>query len=1126
MEQLKSVNKLKNFLDGPISQIAPDTSGMERLKSFITPTSITKEDVLKNPEQMNALRTMMAKSTDTIYANRPDPLKPDKTDFKTDEEVYDDFNSHMRWMNSNEVYTAKEAIDVFGSDDETKQAYGEAYKIYDQVGNVISSEGIGGLPQAIKDYGMATAIAPSTWVGFIVGKFFGKAGTEVAKEGIKEVTKEAVANVVKATTKELAAKGASKVVVQEAKREVVKASAKISAKKAAGIALAVEAPIASWQDGLYQNIMMDTGVQQDFSVAQNLFASGLGATSAVTSLLAHGPAKNATGLLDTGKLITVEKKARAAAAHATVAKEVKEAVVKANIDWINLAQKGLAFEDNPALKKEVFDWFTSTKREDGLIAILQRSGAELNVEDAGGFAKSLAEFADSMEPEARKAINEAFEPLGITFNQLIEISAASARTAGQTLNSLSSASKFLEDYKNITVTNREASQGVVAGMDNLVKDKVVDKQTLKYWQSVWKRALVSNIATSTANVKGWTILQAIKFPSQALQAASLYGLAGARKVLGQGADASATLGQANALIKNLGYMTRIAVDPFTTVEAFSELVNAAPKNVQKEISHHFFQGVEMKQGAAALGMNTEGFAVKNTEKLLTVAQRISFVHSQDVMTKAISGVSELDKQVRLAKNVGLDELIQSGRSHEITDEMWEKAIRVLQDDTFSTDFSKIKGNFQGLARISQNISQDKFGGFLWPFGQFVNSMAAFTWNHSPLGIYQPAMQIFKGKGTLDAGEKLSRAVVGSTLLGMAMIREGEKQKEGLQWNEERDSAGNVYKVDNLFPVSLTNLLGRIFHNARQGEGQDPDLWKSDLAKQLAIPAAIGEMESWKIVKEMGDYFSNGQADGSGNIVLELATLAANSLAGVASGVTRPLDTLNDVVGAAGDAQGWISNAAVDKKQAEGLEGVVLNLTRYTNNFFSLAFGEPDETGRRLFGKPKHSATQKGLVKPGNPGAALFGQQYSQARTPIDTLMGQVDQPPFKMDSFTSGDPEYDDFMNQVIEPILNREAQRLLNSDTFNTAPMLAKMKLIDQMLEASKQEVLSNLENGTVGGENDLLVYERRKLLVLSTTDVILAKRALGITMDNHKLNMTQIDMIKKQIEWSKEMTSDEFGY
>lgn len=1121
MEQLKDVNSLKSFLGGPISQ--PPKVGVDRLKAFITP--LTREQVIANPEQMNALRTVMAKSTDTIYANRPDPLKPDRTDFKTNEEVYDDFNSHMRWMNSNEVYTAKEAIDVFGADDETKAAYGKAYEVYDQVGNVVSSEGIGGLPQAAKDYGLGIATSPSTWAGFIVGKFFGKAGTEVAKEGVKEVTKEAVASVVKATTKELAAKGASKTVVQEAKREVIKASAKISAKKAAGIALAVEAPIASWQDGLYQNIMMDTGVQQDFSIAQNLFASGLGATSAVTSLLAHGPAKNATGLLDTGKLITVEKKARAAAAHATVAKEVKEAVVKANIDWINLAQKGLDFEDNPALKKEVFDWFTSTKREDGLIAILQRSGAELNVEDAGGFAKSLAEFADSMEPEARKAINEAFEPLGITFNQLIEISAASARTAGQTLNSLSSASKFLEDYKNITVTNREASQGVVAGMDSLVKDKDLDKQTLKYWQSVWKRALVSNIATSTANVKGWTIIQAIKFPSQALQAASLYGLAGARKVLGQGADASATLGQANALIKNLGYMTRIAVDPFTTVEAFSELVNAAPKNVQKEISHHFFQGVEMKQGAAALGMNTEGFAVKNTEKLLTVAQRISFVHSQDVMTKAISGVSELDKQVRLAKGVGLDDLIQSGRSHEITDEMWEKAIRVLQDDTFSTDFSKIKGPFQGLARISQNISQDKFLGFAWPFGQFVNSMAAFTWNHSPLGLYQPAMQIFKGKGTLDAGEKLSRAVVGSTLLGMAAIREGEKQKEGLQWNEERDSGGNVYKVDNLFPMGLTNLLGRFVHNWRVGEGQDPDLM-TDLGKQLAIPAAIGELDSWEIIKEMSAYFKDGQTDGSGNIVLDLAALAANSIAGVASGVTRPLDTLNDVVGAAGDAAGVISNAAVDKKQAEGLEGIVLNLTRYTNNFFSLAFGEPDETGRRLFGKPKHSATQKGLVKPGNPGAALFGQQYQQPRTPIDTLMGQVDQPPFKMDSFTSGDPEYDDFMNQVIEPILNREAQRLLNSDTFNTAPMSAKMKLVDQMLEASKQEVLSNLENGTVGGENELLINERRKLLVLSATDVLNAKRALGITIDNHKLNMTQIDMIKKQIEWSKEMTSDEFGY
>jgi len=644
---------------------------------------------------------------------------------------------------------------------------------------------------------------------------------------------------------------------------------------------------------------------------------------------------------------------------------------------------------------------------------------------------------------------------------------------------------------------------------------------------VWKRLVVSHPGTTVANVKGWGFAMAGRTLAEAVQIGALYGAGGIKALMGS-ASARVTLGQANALMKNMGYMTRMAIDPFTTAEGFYKLLEKAPKKIQREVAQQFFQGVD-NRGAAAFGLNPKSFATKNTERLTEIAQRISLVNAQDIMTKSFSGIKELDKQSRLVHGVGIDELLNTGRSHEITDEMWQKAVNALQEDTFSVDFRGMKSPIGKLARISQEMSTIPGVGFIYPFGQFVNSVLAFGVRYSPIGMLPIANKLRREgmkAADLDMGTRVSQAIVGTTAIALAAHRERGKQAQGLQWNEERDETGAVYNVDNLFPWGLYNLAGRIWNGVHDGEGMNADLMTA-LAQQLSFHAAISDLGSPQIVGDLVQFMTDERnpAD-ERSYLMDVVGYALESATGIAAGFTRPLDPYNKLFGAVEDVQGRVSDVAVDRKQAEGADALLQNFTRYTNNFFSMLIGEEDETGRKLYGEPKFSATQSGPVRSGDPGAAIFGTKYAQRRTPIDVLLGMVDKVPYKADSFTSGNPEYDAFINEHVNPILERRAVEMMKNPNFKSASKSVKIDLVDKLIKASRDEVLDALEGNTIGGPNEVLLRERAKLLTKSRSAIISAKKELGITTPNNKLTLYQIQIIKDQIKVTDEVFKNEFDF
>ena len=57
------------------------------------------------------------------------------------EELVDKFVTHMRYFNTNEAFTLDEARYVAMTDKDGKERAGEAYKVYDMLGNVFVNDG-------------------------------------------------------------------------------------------------------------------------------------------------------------------------------------------------------------------------------------------------------------------------------------------------------------------------------------------------------------------------------------------------------------------------------------------------------------------------------------------------------------------------------------------------------------------------------------------------------------------------------------------------------------------------------------------------------------------------------------------------------------------------------------------------------------------------------------------------------------------------------------------------------------------------------------------------------------------------------------------------------------------------
>lgn len=1050
---------------------------------------LTRNEIMSNAEKMESLRKYMVQRKGVDWEN------------KNAEEVFDTYMTHMRNVNVNEVNTVGEALFIQRATAEQKAAAAEAYNVYEEIAPFWSSgEGAG----AVYDYGKAILFSPSTWLGAGLGKGLTMIGAQGAKEAVLAAAKAA------------ALKGGP-----EAAKAVIASSVRNQAIKVGAIATGVDATLSMGQDYIQQaEVEMEAGSRDEYSVLQTALVGLTGAVGGALSIVPE-VTKAAKGVGFDAEDIAKSKALRKSRAAGLAAPRIKAAVAKmvegldkpvlgsGSMNWKEAVARGEGVNPSLSTLTDNMNWFFDVDNPDSLVRIIVDSGANLERKEGEPFTEAVLGFMTDLPEDQLDEINKVLEPAtGIKLGQLVDLIATGQSKAGTVHNVASQASKYAQDYANLMKATKQSNKAV---MEDFLKPKDVnleDPEYARYAASLWRRMLVSHPATTAVNIKGWGAAYTAGIMSGLVNGTMLGTTGVIGKALGKKWGTQA-LKEAKASGANQIFKAKTFMDPYGSKEGFLSLLEDAPRWVQDRMTAEAFGGIAHETTPEMFGIKPNMF-VRGVENTAEAAAKVSLIKQQDLWTKTFSGIADLDLQVRREYGKSLSKLVADGESHKITDDMWSHSMKILLQDTFSMDYTKGKGLLNGLANITEKISNLPYAGFLFPFGRFINTNMAFTLQYSPLAFI-PAVGKLRKLGiegftsnTDDVATDISKAIVGTVGLGM-MINESEKLREnGHQWFEAIEDDGTAVNKQTEAPRAQFQLLGRIGDRLKNGEAVPKELW-TELVNQLAAGQWLKEVTSGDTpIAAMINLMASDKIDEEERASYgELIGAALQSVSGqILSGYTRPLDFPNKIAGLVTE-----KDATIDRRQAESpQEAVVLELTRYTDNLFEALLGDE-------IGTPLRSATRpEGDVHDPNAFSTLIGRKEVLPKNYIDKALGMVDMPAYLLDQRT-GIPQADRFVNEKVAPILNARAKELLQDPSFNRLSTPMKTYRVKNMLRLARKDIKTMLGKGMIGSGEDRLDDTRRLWLSQPAPLRDQAKKDLGITTEDKELTEGEILALREHI-------------
>jgi hypothetical protein len=1051
----------------------------------------TQDELLADPQAVTEIRDYMVDRFGTQWRDR------------APEDLMDSWVSHMRWARTNDVSTLSELRHVSLAEQEVKDRTANAYKRYDELSSFLTNDGWSGAADGLFDYIGSVVLSPSTYIGAGVGK----GASMLASTGARRAAQQVLL------------KQAYKVGGKTAAQSLLKKEAYKATLKEIGIATATDATISVAQDHAVQSALMEVGMQDDYSVFQ-------GAVAAAGGLLGGGVAaapyllKGVSGLDNASRTLKASKKARRNAAKATAAPKILASAskfAKSMGDWSQAVANG-QLENAPLKEMDKYvSWFFDMDDPDSVARIIIDSGADVSEEN---ITSQIIQFAKGMPQKELDAYNTALAPTGYKFGQVLDIVAASQNFGGTSLGMASQARKYADNLAGIALANQKSSSNILKGTTQALQAPKVETtpQTTKYLASVWRRALVSHPGTTAINVVGWGEAYTMRSLAEVIHGGVLGTVGYAGKMVGR-SWADPAIRQSKALLKNQSFKLRNLLDPYSSIEAWDRLVATAPKALRENHLDMLFGGVKTKGAPEAFGIN-ENMAVRGVETYLDKASQISLLKLQDVATKTASGLSELDKLSRLEYGRGLDDILQKGDTNLLTPEMWEKSVQTLLKDTFSMDYTKGNGMLNSAAKAVETLSNAKGWGFLFPFGRFMNNNIGFFLEYNPIGFITAGSKMYKGE-TFTAGEKASKAAVGSLALYWLGSHAQENMASGMQWYESEENKGDVLNRQAVAPESLFRLAARMTNMALNNQEVPMEL-VSELGNQIGINQWSREVTGDTVLHQLIEGWRNEDSPEGRWAFQEGLRAAAEYGAGIGSGFLRPLDPLNRMVGMLGDDTGTINSAATDKRIAEpGIDRMSQELTRYVSNIFAPFLGEPTEDGGMSMGTPARSATREGDMREPNPLAGLLTRKEQPAKNDIDRLLGMVNLPPFTFDQRTAI-PEFDRYVNERVAPLLNRKALALMESPGFKMMRQAEKAAEVKKILNQTRDEVKEALDKGYAGDADDRVNRARASWSALPKVERDSTKLFFNITTEDRKLSMPQINMMQRWMQNRREYSKE----
>jgi len=1152
--KLVSISEVEKTDESPSVPQGIDNSSYVDLENIFAEygRKLTKEDILKDDRFMEVIRsnlesrftpggvlTKARRGVTGLTGGAVGGLSSQDYRDMSDDKVFEVWQNYQRsFAGGQTVTTANEIAYGMSSDDSTKAKLGAGYLLFDQMDNAFTGEGSWAeMGDAIWDYSKSAVYDPSTILSLGLGKLFGFGATKASSAAARKLM--------------------TKAYQEQIKKGVAKNTALANVGKAVATTLpyaTADAIIGAGVDVAYQSQLIDVGVQKEYEAAQTALAAA-GALVVIPTLKTIGASIKEYRKSDIARQFIAYKefdenllKIGAKEAKKQLNKRVNKQILIDTIDdtfglikgdtkdllaWPEfrakakerVAVRGEKYSDDEATNA-FFQYFFlgdpdgKTKgyyqalKEAGFVVhesmleeVNKKTGRKVGI--SGVFGQSINYLGNS---KVRQIVKKFEKDTGyklrfvdedgnvVTGDKVTTVSLGShfarqASLAGESLwlpSHLSRLEKAGIDIKDAVA---------IAGGNAKMAD---DPKRFQYTMSVYKRLLTSHLATTGANVKGFTQIVSINSFADFFTAAVNLGQARLAKLAGNEEAAKQFMNRSYG--SAVGAIRRgiDVLSPDISMEYADKILSLNPKVAEKlfrdvsgdggvrdALSDFNLDKIKRKPGSILKGSEeVEMLAFRGLDAVTKGAQTLTMVRLQDELTKIWSFGTNLNQAIMREYGKTFEQFFDPSKAAENALEMasdrfqnnvLDKAVFRTLRETASVNWSTLPGKESLLSartlaqKFESGTNKTPFG-FIIPFGSFLNTTIATMSDLTGINAMRFAVKKVSGQeldfATREGAESLGKMAAGWTIITTGIYATGgakDRLENNLAYNQDMRDDGSIQDKTYDWPVSAIRLLSQMGAHAL---GEDDNFDYQQIPKELIIELGIQTGgQAVRDLDELGQtivYAYNQILEGNFEPFKDMIGGAKSR---IIQGATRPLDPINQVWGMVSDA-----NLSPDRRQGAETQNQML---RYIDNI----------VGVKNKDMPRRATPTRGRQFVPDIAKQILGNRTLQVPNLIEKMMNAAGRPYWKSIRF-NGPAEIKNKMDALAAPFFETRALEYLKKNpNYFRLPLSDKQKILDTISTEVRKDVTDVVKKGMPKSINVL-----RTLLGKNKKEVRNVMKFLGI--------------------------------
>lgn len=747
-------------------------------------------------------------------------------------------------------------------------------------------------------------------------------------------------------------------------------------------------------------------------------------------------------------------------------------------DWSLATARGKATPDRGDFLDEVSFWEAVLLGEDGLATSLREVGFGSSFPmgrryEGDNITNHIADVLRQLPEQYKQQVFVRLQKAGeeaipqyrdMTMDQLADRLAYIQKAAGtvlgtmgRTAREIGTASKIVDELDNSLGPARSPrAPKPDANTPPTKLDKVTKR--ISYAQDYMIRSLVTHPSTTALNIKGWAAYEGVFGNASDLTRAMIYGGRAVYETVKPGSDPQMSIQMAKAAFRQPFTRMQYLLDPDMSLEAVRAYLSQRGE-LSRSLGETLYGGVTRRRTAEEA---VEEFGFDPNQNVMTATaertqeffQRMYFATGQDMYTKSISFLTNMDRFVREEYGMSFKQVLDSSDPAQyLNSSRWRQVESKALDNTLKAVFSKsyhtnVTGRTDLVGKAATFFEEAKqvpvLGAFI-PFGRFFNNTVNFLVESTPAApLLKLGGKAYKDDDWADVVSK--SAFSGALVIGMAYYQERELIDRGLSWKHTIADDGAISSREYEYPYSLWKGTARVIAHLMRDEPVPEELLRSvsDMAVTGQITRELSNTSTsvTNFIEAM--FTAEGRLD---QVVMDGFIGAAKQVANVSSGVMRPLDPFNQAVALARGEDYYVG----DRNQGYV---AINNALRYVDQPADMLVEML--TGERLL-QPARSITQP-FDLPATP-ERVFSERIEAPLTNTNWMFNTVGRDDWRVAMRAREAPEAAARFNELFFFELEDRAETLRNDRSFRDMSMGRKNLAVTGAIQEARKSVKELLE-------------------------------------------------------------------